>query len=178
MEMMSRAEFKELAKKDPYYRKRWHYFKKVIDILQEISFESCLELGPYKRPIVHGCDVIDIRKHLDNLTYRHDATKTPWPIDDAKYDLFIALQVWEHLQDKQQDAFREVMRIAKKAILSFPLNWDLPGDIHDGITEEKISEWTLNIEPAKKIKAVKWNLSVRHPIKKLSRARIIFLYEF
>ena len=156
MQIMSRAEFKGLAKEYPYYRKRWHYFKKVIDILQETSFKSCLELGPYKRPIVHGCDAIDIRKHLDNLTYRHDATKIPWPIDDAKYDLFIALQVWEHLDNKQTRAFREVMRISRMAVLSFPYMWDWPKDsgnypLHHLIDKELIEDWTLNVKPEKVI---------------------------
>ena len=82
-----------------------------------------------------------------DLTYLWDARNTPWPIEDKKYDLFIALQVWEHLGDKQGDAFREVMRISRMAILSFPLGWNCPGDCHHNITKEKISEWTLNMKP-------------------------------
>jgi len=152
MSTMTLSEFRELEKHDPYYEGRWKYFKKVIGIINRESFKCVLELGPYKQPIVHGSDIMDIRADFTNLTYEHDATNIPWPIEDKKYDLFIALQVWEHLENKKQDAFNEVMRISKMAILSFPLNWNCPGDCHHGITKKDIAEWTLNTVPAKKIK--------------------------
>jgi len=47
------------------------------------------------------------------------------------------------------------MRVTKMAILSFPLNWNHPGDCHHGITEERISEWTLHVEPVKKVRVGK-----------------------
>ena len=86
-------------------------------------------------------------------TYVFDATIKPWPIKDKLYDMFIALQVWEHLDGKQTRAFREVMRIAKKAVLSFPYHWD--GGIvdkpshraHRNIDMELITDWTLGVEP-------------------------------
>jgi len=152
MSTMTLSEFRELEKQDPYYESRWKYFKKVIGIINRESFKSVLELGPYKQPIVHGSDIMDRRADFPNLTYEHDATNIPWPIKDKQYDLFIALQVWEHLEKNKQDAFKEVMRISKMAILSFPLNWNFPGDCHDGITEKDIAEWTLNTSPVKKIK--------------------------
>lgn len=159
MRLMTYSEFEELRKQDPYYKKsRWEYLKEVIDIITKESFNSVLELGAYKQPIVHGSDIMDVNPNHPNLTYLHDATKIPWPVEDSKYDLFIALQVWEHLKDKQKEAFREVIRISKMAILSFPLNWNRPGDIHHNITEEKISEWTLRINPVKKIKVGKKTL--------------------
>lgn len=166
--LMTYSEFEELRKQDPYYRKgRWRYLKEVIGIITKESFNSVLELGAYKQPIVHGSDIMDVHPHLPNLTYLHDATKIPWPVEDSKYDLFIALQVWEHLKDKQKEAFKEVIRISKMAILSFPLNWNCPGNYHHNITEEKISEWTLHINPVKKIK-----VDIR------TRERIIYFFKF
>ena len=41
----------------------------------------------------------------------------------AKYDLFVALQVFEHLRDRQREAFREVRRVARHAIISLPIGW-------------------------------------------------------
>ena len=153
MRLMTYSEFEELRKQDPYYKKsRWEYLKEVIDIITKESFNSVLELGAYKQPVVHGSDIMDVNSELPNLTYIHNATKIPWPVENSKYDLFIALQVWEHLKDKQKEAFKEVIRISKMAILSFPLNWDCPGNCHHNITEEKISEWTLHVNPVKKIK--------------------------
>lgn len=159
-------EFKEFEKQDPYYKGRWVYFKKVINIINKLSISSVLELGPYKRPIIHNSDVMDLNDSFYNLTYHHNAGQVPWPIEDSKYDLFIALQVWEHLNGCQAEAFKEVMRISKMAILSFPLNWNCPGDFHHGITEKQIAEWTLHVKPVKKIKV------------KTGKTRIIYFYKF
>jgi len=167
MRLMTYSEFEELRKQDPYYKKsRWEYLKEVIDIITKESFNSVLELGAYKQPIVHRSDIMDVNPDRPNLTYLHDATKIPWPVEDSKYDLFIALQVWEHLKDKQKEAFKEVIRISKMAILSFPLNWNCPGNCHHNITEEKISEWTLHVNPVKKIKVGK------------KSKRIIYFFKF
>lgn len=173
MKIMTYQEFKELSKKDRYLKRWWHYYKKVIALLQTISFESCLKLGAYKQAIVHGADVIDKRRHVAHLTYQHDVTEIPWPIADAQYDLFIALQVWEHLEGKQQVAFGEVMRIAKMAVLSFPLEWHCPGNVHHGITEETIAAWTLQVRPVRKIETVRWNFSLYQRIR-----RLICFYDF
>jgi hypothetical protein len=159
-------EFKKFEEQDPYYKGRWPYFKKVNSIIKKLSISNALELGPYKRPIIHNSDVMDRDDNYFNLTYHHDASQSPWPIEDSKYDLFIALQVWEHLDGSQKEAFKEVMRISKMAILSFPLNWNCPGDCHHGITEKQIAEWTLHVKPVKKIKI------------KGGQARIIYLFKF
>ena len=161
MDFLTQPEFEEITKYDPYYRGRWGYFQTVINILERESFKNVLELGAYKTALVKGSDTMSIDEpgsyEAENpdptfkmkSTYYHDATKIPWPIGDKQYDLFIALQVWEHLGGKQKEAFKEVMRISKMAILSFPFKWYCPGDCHHNITREKIIEWTLGIRPVK-----------------------------
>lgn len=145
---MSRGDFNRLKKQDSYYNeRRWKYLREVIRIVKRERPRSILELGPYKAPVVQGSDMMDRDVYFDNLTVQHDATQIPWPQEDKQYDMFIALQVWEHLEGKQQDAFKEVMRVSRQAILSFPYNWDCPGDCHHGITRDTIHEWTLGIEP-------------------------------
>ena len=74
-----------------------------------------------------------------------DATKTPWPIDDKAYDLFVALQVFEHLGTHQPEAFREVRRVARNAILSLPIDWVMadPRNCHHGLTHEQVLAWFL-----------------------------------
>ena len=151
IKFITKKEFDKLKAEDIYWKDRWGYLEEVINILSKESFNSVLELGPYKETLVKGSDVMDINPFYQNIKYKWNATKTPWPIEDKKYDLFIALQVWEHLKDKQKEAFGEVIRISKMAVLSFPLNWNCPGNCHHGITEEVIADWTLNIEPVKKI---------------------------
>jgi hypothetical protein len=132
-----------------YYDSRWDYYSGAISIINKElpGVKRILELGPYVLPICKGSDTMDKESFLPGLTYLHDATKVPWPIKDSSYDLFIGLQVWEHLSDKQEDAFKEVMRIAKMAIVSFPYEWFCPGDVHHGIDGKKISRWTLNFKP-------------------------------
>ncbi len=163
MRTITKDEFDSQAAKEPYYRHRWQYYKEVIDIVNEINPKTVLELGPHTLPIMVGGDVMDIApKCGGETTYEHDATQIPWPINDDSYDLFIALQVWEHLdtdpndyldpeKQKQREAFGEVQRIAKKAIISFPFMWHWPNNHHHQIDHDIIARWTCDVKPVKTI---------------------------
>jgi len=146
------GEYKKIKKEDPYYKGRWRYFKQVVNIVEEETPDKVLELGPRRLPIVRGSDTMDVYMQGIKRTYVHNAAKIPWPVGDLKYDLFIALQVWEHLAGNQKEAFNEVMRISKAAILSFPYKQYAPGDCHHSIDERKIAEWTLHTAPKKVIR--------------------------
>lgn len=164
LEIMTSEDYEELLKgpRGQYYIGRWEYFKEVIKIIQSERFKSVLELGPGLLPIVKKSDVI-MNPEEDSFgrpqetkgkVLSFDATMKPWPILDKQYDLFIALQVWEHLDNKQSRAFREVMRISKMAILSFPYHWDGGEEkpshrAHRFIDRELIEDWTLNEKPEK-----------------------------
>lgn len=143
-----------------YYVGRWMYYEAVLNIIKDISFQSVVELGPGRIPIVKSGDVIlnplddsfGKPNEIYQKSYVFDATTSPWPIDDKAYDLFIALQVWEHLDNKQTRAFKELMRVSKRAILSFPYMWDGGKEkpshrAHRDIDLALINDWTLNIEP-------------------------------
>lgn len=162
--LMTHDDYLELlkGKMGKYYEGRWEYFKEVIRIIKNEDVESVLEIGPAQEPIVRNCDVMikpenDMWGRPKNTffkEYLHEATEKPWPIKNKQYDLVIALQVWEHLDNKQSRAFREVMRVSKMAILSFPYMWDCPKDsrnypAHHMIDEELINDWTLNVKPEK-----------------------------
>ncbi|HCQ89299.1 MAG TPA: hypothetical protein DIU45_05575 [Clostridium sp.] len=168
MDLMNKEDFNNLLKSSlsKYYEGRWTSFSEVINIIkQENEFEKVLELGPAFQTIVKNCDIM-VKPEIDvwgrpekyiNKEFKNDATVVPWPIEDRTYDLFIALQVWEYLEGKQKEAFEEVMRTSKAAILSFPYMWDCPKDNanypeHHMIDEKIISEWTLNVNPKKVIK--------------------------
>jgi hypothetical protein len=151
MRTVNFEEYNRAAKRDLYLKgsiNRWTYYEKVIDIIKRENPKSVLELGPRTLPIVNGSDTMDKIEHIESLTFLHDATKFPWPINNSSYDMFIALQVWEYLKGKQQEAFEEVIRISKKAIISFPYKWIFTTRIsHWNINDRKIKKWTLNIRP-------------------------------
>ncbi len=152
MEFASYDDFLKLSKKDRYYHSsRWDLYSKAQELIAETQAESVLELGSYRLPLVVGSDTMD-RNDKFQPTYAHDAGLAPWPIADERYDVFVALQVWEHLEGRQIAAFREVRRIAKSAILSFPYRWDCrkSNPSHHGITEETIAAWTEGC-PAEKV---------------------------
>ena len=153
-------------------------------MVDEINPSSVLELGPSLFTVVKHADImrkpeIDIwgvPAVIEAKEYLHDATITPWPVDE-KYDLFIALQVFEHLVDSQARAFQEVKRIAKYAILSLPYKWDCPKDNanypeHHMIDENTILEWTNGEAPEK------WVYIERTGEKVSKGERIIGLWKF
>jgi hypothetical protein len=98
----------------------------------------------------------------------HDATDFPWPFPDKAFDLFIALQVFEHLKDRQQEAFLEVRRIARHAILSLPIDWvmDDPRNCHHMISEQRALSWFAPVSPSRTVEHVTGR-----------RKRLIFVFE-
>ena len=83
----------------------------------------------------------------------HDVTQAPWPVDDKAYDLFLALQVFEHLRHRQREAFLEVRRVARHAIISLPIDWQMedPQNCHHQISNERALSWFAPIAPTRVI---------------------------
>ncbi|MDR1465902.1 MAG: hypothetical protein LBJ11_11475 [Oscillospiraceae bacterium] len=185
MECITFDDFTELSKPNQeYYAGRWVYFQEVIRMIEEIKPQSVLELGPALFPVVRNADIMrkpeidlwGVPSRVQSTEYLHDATKTPWPIDRT-YDLFIALQVFEHLTGSQMQAFQEVKRIARRAILSLPYRWDCPKDNanypeHHMIDENTILQWTRGEAPEK------WVYIERTGAKVSKGERIIGLWKF
>ena len=113
---MTRKEFDELAARSPYYRGRQGYLGAAAwiasDLIERFGVSTALELGPNVRPLMSGADVMDRveRSRLEacGQVMLHDATTTPWPIPGERYDMFVALQVFEHLGTSQRAAFAEL----------------------------------------------------------------------
>ena len=169
MELRTYADFVDASQQDPDYYKpvRWTYYCTVIQLLRSLEFHSALELGSYRMPLIVGSDTMDCLGEF-KPTYVHDAGIAPWPIADKQYDMFLGLQVWEHLSGRQSEAFCELSRVARRAILSFPLRWNCPKDpIHHNITESTIAQWT-NHATAESTVVVRTG----------ERARIIYQFDF
>ena len=174
---MLRTEFDEMTLTHPYYKGRWRYtsvaLAEAAKLIVRDDLRTALEVGAPVKPILTGAHVMDYRyrEELDpsvEVTV-HDATDVPWPFDDKQFGLFIALQVWEHLGSGQRDAFREVRRVARHAILSLPIDWEMadPSDIHHGISEETVLSWFAPIKPTRTLEG---NPGPR-------RRRLVFVFE-
>ena len=124
---ITREEYLRGEGRGRYFKGRWAYASKVIGKIRTLDgVERVLELGPGPggRPIVNGADTMGRTLPCDkNCKFIHDARIVPWPFPDKSYDLFIALQVFEHLRGRQREAFAEVRRIAHRAILTLPFQW-------------------------------------------------------
>ena len=158
---LTRSEFRRLEIEHRYYRTRWRYQSaagaEADRLIARDGLHRALELGPMIRSLIVGADVLDYRER-DELESEgrfvlHDARRTPWPVADKAYDLFVALQVFEHLGSSQAAAFAEVRRIARHAILSLPIGWDMgdPGHSHHMLSHEQVLAWFAPIVPTKVI---------------------------
>ena len=146
---IQKEDFLALQLQDPYYEGRGGYFAEAIDMVKRIpgvdEFQpsDVLEIGPYRLPIVPGCDVMDNMSHGLPVTHKHDASETPWPIETGRYRLMIALQVWEHLGSKQREAWQEARRVADWAVVSVPYMWpESTGLDHAHIDLLTMDRWT------------------------------------
>jgi hypothetical protein len=153
----------KLLDREYYFDARWKYIEEVINIIKDtnIQFNNCIELGAYLFSIAKEQDTIDILSK-SNPTYLMDANITPWSIK-KKYDLFIGLQVLEHLKNKTEIC-NEIKKISNYAVISLPYKWNCKdiNNCHHMIDEEVIYSW-FKIEPK---------------YTKIQEYRIINFYEF
>lgn len=165
---ISKTEYDQALANQSYYAARWPYYEEAIDQVMRYRPSSILELGCMTLPLFRNSHTMDVSTGC-NPTILHDASKTPWPVSDKAYDMFMSLQVWEHLASSQADAFREVKRVSHRAVISFPLMWGTkdPTNIHSAISMDKIAEWTLNTAPEKVIIMPPWHIK-----------RAIYVFDF
>jgi len=112
-------------------QQRWIYHYRVVDLIKSLNINDAskvLEMGTMGVQCVINSHTIDYAERWDfpgkKPNYLHDARKTPWPIESKKYDLFIALRVYQHLTPSQKECVQEAMRIAKKVIIITPDTYD------------------------------------------------------
>jgi Methyltransferase domain len=173
---MRRDEFDAMAAANPYYRTRWGYTSVALleaaKLIARDDLRTALEVGAPVKPIITGAHVMDyrFREELDpdvGVTI-HDATKVPWPFEDKAFGLFIALQVFEHLGSSQVEAFREVRRVARHAILSLPIDWVMenPRNIHHMISHERVLSWFAPVTPTRVVEHMTGD-----------RKRVVYVFE-
>ncbi|WP_445730825.1 hypothetical protein [Mariniflexile sp.] len=112
---------------------RWDYHYRAIELIRATKVSNSkkiLEMGTMGISCVKDSDTIDYDERWDfngkNPTYLHDARQIPWPIENKKYDVFVALRVFQHLVPTQSEAIKEAFRIAKKVLMVIPEDYDNP----------------------------------------------------
>lgn len=143
LQPLTRARFLAFRETDPAYysEERFAYMSVASDLAALVHPRSCLELGPHKAALLLGCHTMDRSNYMLH-TYTLDATKAPWPIPARHYDVLLALQVMEHLTLSQATVFREMRRVARAAVISLPIRWNMPGDAwHHNLTLDEVSSW-------------------------------------
>ncbi len=141
MNPLTHLEFQNANKADSYLDGRWEYYAEAIRIALTFSPASVLELGPGPLPLFSDSLLFDVDPKRKPLV-QWDATKTPWPLGSKCVDVFIALQTFEHLKQAQAKAFKEAVRVARKAvIISIPYKWTCD-DFHNGLDETTVAAWT------------------------------------
>jgi len=136
----------------PYWnegrRYRWDYMLPVIEYMKSIGAVNTLEMGTMRLPLNNTSYQFELKKS-DIVTKRgkiQDLNNPPFGFKDNHFDCAVALQVFEHL-DNQAETFKELCRISKNVVLSFPFKWNHGDSRHRGIDEKKIAEWTCNKKP-------------------------------
>ena len=155
------VELVDLGVAEPYYRPAVGYMgvagrRRLGPHRARRQLRTALELGPHLRSLIVGADVMDIvrndaaRAEGRQIVARRDEGARGRSTDKA-YDLFVALQVFEHLGTRQPEAFLEVRRVARNAILSLPIDWVMadPRNCHHLVTEERVLGWFAPVVPTK-----------------------------
>ncbi len=132
--------------KDSYWIHRWGYTSVAIKFVKDLNiYKQSLEIGANGLSIIENSFVMDCdpNRHPDIV---HDATVEPWPFEDKQFSVVIALQVVEHLSNKQA-FFKQAARISDYVVISIPWEWPSKFGDHGGISWPSLYEWTANTKP-------------------------------
>jgi len=154
IETLGYADYKANALRDRQwksYNARWPYHERAIEIVKSLNVSDAgkvLEIGTFGAGLVIGSDKMDLPNTSWSLPEHqmviwHDAREIPWPFDNGRYELLIALRVWHHLHPMQCESFEEAKRVAQNLIIECPEK-EVVGI---GITREQFIEWNNGKSP-------------------------------
>lgn len=144
---------------------RWDYHRRAIEFVRQARpahARDVLEMGTMGVSIVKGSDTVDYdekwRHGGPRPTFVHDARSIPWPVDDKRYQVFVALRVFHHLWPRQREAFAEARRIAHHIVLVVPDRYEVAklADTSVGISVEQLTEWNRGIPPTEVVRLADW----------------------
>lgn len=116
---------------ESYYqsRKEYNYYKKIVTIVQHLEFDSIIDVGANRSPVLEHIQAEKEKVLLDLTTVSAiegirniQADFFTWT-PDKEYDVVLCLQVLEHLDDPFTFA-QKLLSITKKTlIVSVPYRW-------------------------------------------------------
>lgn len=129
--ILTEQEFNRITNGIKYWNNRWNYIGHVVNIVNTLQFNNSIEVG------TNGVAIISDSLKIESEN-QFDLDSDNYPFNT---DLFIALQVFEHLKYPAK-AFENVKKTCKQAIISLPFEWICPADpMHHMITKDKILSW-------------------------------------
>lgn len=153
MRFLTKKDYDKRTEGDRYWINkinRWDYMKEVINEVKRYNPKKMLEVGSKGIPISYDSHLLSLDKEeLVNKNGKvHNLNKLPFPYETKQFDFFIALQVWEHLEN-QKASFKEAKRISKNIVISIPYLWTHvnENDCHYNIGDETMLKWTNGLYP-------------------------------
>lgn len=144
---------------------RWDYYKSAIDFVRmckPISASEVLEIGARSVPIVKGSDTLEATGQWAGegvgMVYKHDLRQLPWPLADQRYEVVVALRVFQHLWPRQRECFLEARRVGRNLVMVVPEQYEGAGAGVEstGITEEQLTEWNDGVPPTVSVRLPGW----------------------
>ena len=133
-------------------RKDLKYYKKIQEILRELSFSSIIDIGSRKSPVFETLnkDIYAISLDKDLVYEDKDnficADFNTW-IPNRKYDVVLCLQVLEHLDDPFKFT-QKLFDTGNIIIISVPYKWKkglCKEHVQDPVDETLIKQWTMRM---------------------------------
>lgn len=144
---------------------RWDYYKSAIDFVrlcQPASASDVLEIGARSVPIVRGSDTLEPTGQWIGagvgVAHRHDPQQLPWPLVDKRYEVVVALRVFQHLWPKQRECFLEARRVGRNLVMVVPEQYEgaAAGAESTGVTEEQLTLWNDGVAPTVSVRLPGW----------------------
>ena len=146
---------------------RWEYYKSAIDFVRlckPASGSDVLEIGAQGVPIVKGSDTLDPTGKWAGVgegagqVFHQDPKQLPWPAAEKRYEVVVALRVFQHLWPRQRECFLEARRVGRNLVMIVPEQYDLPaaGGASTGVTEEQLTDWNDGVPPSVSVRLPGW----------------------
>lgn len=136
---ITHEQFKAAAKLYPDYltSERWEYYQIAASLCPD---GKLLEIGPFRQALTVGQVYLDIKDWSGVRPLILTDLNEPLPLADDMFVGALALQVIEHTHNPAA-VIREVMRVARTAVISIPWKWPRGEPGHAGIDEKVLNTW-------------------------------------